>query len=197
MIVVVAAMKEEIKEIILNEIPTVKVVLTGIGKVNAAGSLSEMIAKCHVDAIYNLGFAGATAPYQVGDVVMVEEASYHDFDLTLFGYEKGQVPGFPKSFQSNPDLMNHVKLRLPNIKSGKLFTGDYFMTESMKEAYLADMEGAALYQVAYKKQIPIVSIKIISDLIGMDNHFNEYKKFEASVGAIVLKNIYLKLFWEV
>jgi adenosylhomocysteine nucleosidase len=117
--------------------------------------------------------------------------------LTLFGYEKGQVPGCPKSFQSDVALMNHVKFRLPNIKSGKLFTGDYFMTEVKKDAYIADMEGAALYQVAYKKQIPIISIKIISDVIGMDNHYNEYKKFEASVGAIILKNIYLKLFMEV
>jgi len=71
------------------------------------------------------------------------------------------------------------------------------MTEVKNESYLADMEGAALFQVANKKQIPMVSIKIISDVIGMDNHYQEYKKFESSVGAIVLKDIFLKLFLEV
>ncbi|HBG32900.1 MAG TPA: 5'-methylthioadenosine/S-adenosylhomocysteine nucleosidase [Acholeplasmataceae bacterium] len=197
MILVVAAMKEEIKEIIQNELPTVKVILSGIGKVNAAQSLAEAIAKYHVDAIYNLGFAGATYPYQVGDVVMIEEAAYHDFDLTLFGYAKGQVPGYPASFFSDDKLKELVRLKFPNIKSGKLFTGDYFMTEVKKESYLADMEGTALYQVAHKKQLPIISIKIISDVIGMDDHYQEYKKFESSVGAIVLKNIFLKLFLEV
>jgi adenosylhomocysteine nucleosidase len=197
MILVVAAMKEEIKEIIQNELPTVKVILTGIGKVNAAQSLAEAIAKYHVDAIYNLGFAGATYPYQVGDVVLIEEACYHDFDLTLFGYQKGQVPGCPATFLSDESLKNWIKLKLPNIKTGKLFTGDYFMTEVKNESYLADMEGAALFQVANKKQIPMVSIKIISDVIGMDNHYQEYKKFESSVGAIVLKDIFLKLFLEV
>jgi len=197
MILVVAAMKEEIKDIIQHELPTVKVILTGIGKVNAAQSLAEAITKYHVDAVYNLGFAGATAPYQVGDIVLIEEALYHDFDLSLFGYAKGQVPGCPATFLADKNLIGQVKNKFPDIKTGKLFTGDYFMTETKKESYLADMEGAALYQVAHKKQVPIVSIKIISDVIGMDNHYKEYKKFEASVGAEVLKDIYLKLFLEV
>jgi adenosylhomocysteine nucleosidase len=38
-------------------------------------------------------------PFEVGDVVVVKEVSYHDFNLTMFGYEKGQVPGLPSIFE--------------------------------------------------------------------------------------------------
>ncbi|MDR4969296.1 MAG: 5'-methylthioadenosine/S-adenosylhomocysteine nucleosidase [Acholeplasmataceae bacterium] len=194
MILVVAAMAEEVKELIEHEIPGVKVILTGIGKVNAAYTLASFLATHEVEAIYNLGFAGATTPYQVGDVVLVKEALYHDFDLTLFGYKKGQVPGLPERFQSNHNLVTKVLEKMPLIKSGVLYTGDVFMTEKKMESFIVDMEGTALYHVAYKKEVPIVSIKVVSDVLGMDNHFDSYKKFEASEGAKTLSEIYQKLF---
>ncbi|MCR3906633.1 MAG: 5'-methylthioadenosine/S-adenosylhomocysteine nucleosidase [Tenericutes bacterium] len=194
MIIVVAAMAEEVKELIEHEIPGVKVILTGIGKVNAAYTLATFLATNEVEAIYNLGFAGASTPYQVNDVVLVKEAVYHDFDLTLFGYKKGQVPSLPERFQSNPNLVTKVLEKLPHIKSGVLYTGDYFMTEKKIESFVVDMEGTALYQVAHKKEVPIVSIKVVSDVLGMDNHYDSYKKFEASEGAKTLSEIYQKLF---
>lgn len=197
MILVVAAMEEEAKFFLNQRFPNIKVLLTGVGKVNAAMVLAESIALNDVDAIYNLGFAGATKPFEVGDLVLINDAIYHDFDLSLFGYEKGQVPGYPEKFISDAQLVQKVKNILPKAKTGHLFTGDYFMTHQQKEPCILDMEGAALYQVAYKKQIPIVSIKIISDIMGMDNHFDSYKKFESNDGAHMLNDLFIKLFQEV
>ncbi|MBU1142788.1 MAG: 5'-methylthioadenosine/S-adenosylhomocysteine nucleosidase [Firmicutes bacterium] len=190
MILVVLAMKEEAKEILENQSFNKKVLLTGIGKVNAASQLAAFLATNKVDAIYNLGFAGASKPYVVGDVVLIEQASYHDFDLTLFGYKKGQVPGFPEVFLSSKKLIEDAKQKIHNLKTGQLFTGDYFMTEEKEESFVVDMEGAALYHVAFEKNIPILSIKVISDVMGMDNHFDSYKKFESEVGAKTLLEIY-------
>ena len=190
MILVVLAMKEEAKEILENQTPNKFVLLTGIGKVNAASKLSAFLATNKVDAIYNLGFAGASKPYQVGDIVLIEQASYHDFDLTLFGYKKGQVPGLPEVFLSSKELMDETKHKYKPIKTGRLLTGDYFMTDEKEESFIVDMEGAALYHVAYQKNIPILSIKVISDVMGMDDHFDSYKKFESEIGAETLLDIY-------
>lgn len=197
MILVVAAMEEEAKLFIKHDFPNVKIILTGIGKVNAAMALAEYIAVHQVDAIYNLGFAGATKPFEVGDLVLISDALYHDFDLSLFGYEKGQVPGYPKKFTSDTHLVQKVQNVLPEIKIGHLLTGDYFMTHQKDDSCILDMEGAALYQVAYQKQIPMVSIKVISDVMGMDNHFDSYKKFESNNGAQMLNELFVKLFQEV
>ncbi|PKK98319.1 MAG: 5'-methylthioadenosine/S-adenosylhomocysteine nucleosidase [Tenericutes bacterium HGW-Tenericutes-2] len=193
MILVVMAMNEEAKEILENQSSNKKVLLTGIGKVNAASKLSAFLATNQVDAIYNLGFAGASKPYHVGDIVLIEKARYHDFDLTLFGYQKGQVPGLPEAFESSRELLNHAKSVLTSFEIGQLFTGDYFMTEEKNESFIVDMEGTALYHVAHQFNIPILSIKVISDVMGMDNHFDSYKKFEREFGAQTLLRIYQSL----
>ena len=197
MILFVAAMKEEVKLFYSHKSDEVKVLLTGIGKVNAAMFLTDFLAKNQVDAIYNLGFAGATEPFEVGDLVLIKDASYHDFDLSLFGYEKGQVPGFPVYFSSSDQLIKQVVNVYPSIKTGNLLTGDYFMTNKQEKPCILDMEGAALYHVAYQNQTPIVSIKVVSDVMGMSDHFKSYKKFEAQLGAELLDDIFKKLIKEV
>ncbi|MFA6801302.1 MAG: 5'-methylthioadenosine/S-adenosylhomocysteine nucleosidase [Acholeplasmataceae bacterium] len=194
MILIVGAMTEELCNI--KSLPNTMIINTGIGKVNAAMKLTEAISNNNLTAIYNFGFAGASHHFEVGDVVLVKSAKYHDFDLTFFGYEKGQVPNYPVEFESNKDLMNQVISKIEHIKTSHLFTGDYFMTEKSDAAYVVDMEGAALYQVAYYYQIPIVSIKVISDIIGMDKHYENYKTFESSKGAQIISDIYEKILKE-
>jgi adenosylhomocysteine nucleosidase len=194
MILVVVAMQEEVKEIINYPNEFVKVIITGVGKVNATRALTEAILKYDVEKIYNLGFAGATKPYGVGDIVAIESATYHDFDLSIFGYEKGQVPHHPSQFKSDQKMLNQLESKIKDIKKGQLMTGDYFMTNEPKYPCAVDMEGASLYQVAYYYKIPILSIKVISDLIGMTDHIENYKRFEENQGALALRLVYQKLF---
>ena len=192
MILVVAAMKEEIKEIIKYPHQNVRFLVTGVGKVNAAMKLTEVIQHEQITSIYNFGFAGATSAYQVGDMVVIEDAIYHDFDLTMFDYQKGQVPGYPPKFQSDDELVRQASM-ISNTKKGHLFTGDVFFTKPTTEEMIVDMEGAALYQVAHTYHIPIISIKVVSDIIGMDQHIENYKRFEAEQGAQALCAIYKKV----
>ncbi len=170
--------------------PVERVLLTGVGKVNAAFKLSEYLAKHSVDWILNLGFAGATPGYQIGDLVLITESSYHDFDLSAFGYAKGQVPGYPEVFLSDYQHVKRLQEAFPTLKQGRLLTGDYFMTDQRKGEFVVDMEGAALYQVAYHYQIPILSIKVISDILGMDHHLESFKVFAEEEGAKRLKSVY-------
>ena len=158
--------------------------ITKVGKVNAAFVLSYLIAKYNIKKIINLGFAGANGSFEIGDIYAVENAKYHDFDATIFGYDLGQVPGLPTAFKSNKDLLNKV-----NYPKTNLYTGDYFMTETLPDNYLVDMEGAALYQVAYLNNLPIIAIKVVSDVIGRTTHIEEYNDFEQS-GSKIIKKIF-------
>ncbi len=193
MILFVAAMKEEISEIIKDKHPNTDVLLTGIGKVNAAMKLTHYIAKHKVDKIINIGFAGGNMTYDVNDIVLIEKTIYHDFDLSLFGYKKGQVPGYPAVFNSNKEMLEMAQKAFNNVKKGDLYTGDYFMVTPISNPAVFDMEGASLYQVAHTYQIPIISIKIISDVIGMDDHYKAYKTFEQTKGAQMIHHIYEKI----
>lgn len=194
MILIIAAMQEEVKDICESIQPNTHIVVTGVGKVNAAMKLTEIIQKERIEAIINVGFAGATKDYHLGDAVLIHHAKYHDFDLSMFNYAHGQVPGYPAYFESDINLMTRIRKRFSNIKEGNLLSGDCFMTKEVNDHSLFDMEGAALYQVAYHYQIPIVSIKVVSDVIGMDDHIENYKKFEAEQGSLLLNQIYSVLF---
>lgn len=192
----VAAMASEIAKIKDHPKQGTQILLTGVGKVNAASRLASFLETHEVSLIVNLGFAGATPPYQVGDVVVIEKASYHDFDLSMFGYQKGQVPGYPESFHSDAQSLALVMKSIPGSKKGFLLTGDRFMTESGSGAYLVDMEGAALFQVAWQKKIPMVSVKVVSDIVGAPSNLEAYQSFESGRGAEALLQVYQSMIKE-
>lgn len=193
MILFAVAMYEEANHILEDSIYKNDLIITGIGKTNAAMKLTEYMANHKVNYIVNIGFAGGNIAYDVNDIVIIDQASYHDFDLSLFGYKKGQVPGYPEVFKSNPYLIEKVKSVFPNAKMGHLYTGDYFMTDKVEEPAVFDMEGTSLYQVAWHFKVPIISVKLISDVIGMEDHYQSYKTFEQTQGAKILHDIYKKI----
>lgn len=157
-------------------------VITKVGKTNAASALSYAIAKYNIDIIINLGFVGASSEHNIGDILIVEKALYHDFDATIFGYEKGQVPGLPAHYTSDYNLVTKL-----NYQKTTLYTGDYFMTDKLNGSYIVDMEGTALFQVAYINKIPIISIKVVSDIIGEESHIEKYNEFEKNGSKYVFK----------
>ena len=78
---------------------------SGIGKVNAAMSTTILLEKFKPDAVINTGSAGGYEPsLNVGDVVISTEVRHHDVDVTIFGYEYGQVPQLPAAFIPNEKL---------------------------------------------------------------------------------------------
>ena len=161
---------------------------TGIGKVNAASALTKFLEHHDVDAIINIGFAGSVTHHQVMDMIAIEEAYFHDVDATLFGYPKYQVPGMPISYKSDLELLNKFK-QLGHVNLSILYTGDQFITEQMPFEGVVDMEGAALYQVAYLYHKPMISIKLISDVIGQ----HSYQTFDLEKGSQAIAHMVLKL----
>lgn len=192
----ILAMMDEAKEIIkdfelIQEKPfqlykkeNALLAITGVGKVNASFVLASVLkTEPNITEIINLGFAGAFGDYNIGDFVIVDEAIYHDFDLTMFNYKMGQVPNIKEDFITD----NKYLTLFYDLKRTILYTGDYFLTKKLSNNFLVDMEATALYHVAYLSETPIFSIKVVSDIIGNKEHLKEYEDFEQNGSKYLLK----------
>jgi len=160
---------------------SIYLIISGIGKVNCAINVCKYQHLNDFEYIINLGASGAYGNFNQGDDVIVKNAKYHDFDLTLFDYKKGQVPGFPEYFYSNTKLVNLLIQEYPNMRCVKLLTGDFFVTEKVadEDEYVVDMEGAAFFQTLFDSKAKLLSAKVISDVINGHN-YEKYSAFEES-----------------
>ena len=77
----------------------VVIVMCGVGKVHAAMCTQVLCSNFGVTHIVNTGVAGSLdAQLDIGDLVISQDAMYHDVDVTNFGYVPGQMAGMPASF---------------------------------------------------------------------------------------------------
>ena len=171
----------------------VVIVKSGVGKVNAALCAQILIDVFQVTHIINTGVAGSlNADLDIGDILVSEDAIYHDMDVRVFGYQIGQVPGFDVvSFPANKDM---VRIALetcaqvnPDIKAvgGRVASGDQFISsKEVKDAIIAnvkgdcaEMEGASIAHAAYLSKVPFVIIRAISDKAD-DSAEMDYPTFE-------------------
>lgn len=162
----------------LAEIPVV-VVRSGVGKVNAALCAQLLITKFKITHLINTGVAGALASgLNVLDLVISTAVMYHDVDATNWGYESCTVPGMPRTFEANQELVKIAAAAceklFPNktiiqgiIASGDQFIGSNEMKNKIKELCnpaCVEMEGAAIGHVASINRIPFVVIRCMSDM---------------------------------
>lgn len=170
----------------------VVVSLSGIGKVAAAVSTTLLIEKYAPDCIINTGSAGGFDPQlNVGDIVIGSEVRHHDADLTVFGYEIGQLPKMPAAFLPHPELARVAKAAMANlttdakITEGLITTGDTFMADPEHVAKAranfptmkaVEMEAAAIAQTCHLFDVPFVVIRSLSDIAGKESElsFDEY-----------------------
>ena len=72
----------------------VVIVQCGVGKVNAAMCTQVLCDLFNVTHIVNTGIAGSLcADLDIADLVVSQDAMYHDVDAVHFGYPFGKVPG--------------------------------------------------------------------------------------------------------
>lgn len=151
---------------------------SGIGKVEAAITTEHLIVDFDADLVINSGSAGGIGQNQhVGDVVIATETAYHDVDATAFNYEYGQLPaGQPARYQASKkwgDALAEAASKTGlNIERGLIVSGDQFVASSaaiaqikkhFPDALSAEMEGAAVGQVAFDHHIPYLVVRAMSD----------------------------------
>ncbi|GAA2873922.1 nucleosidase [Streptosporangium fragile] len=133
------------------------VLLTGMGKVNAASSLATVLGRGPLpSSVVNLGTAGALRPgwsgtHEVGTVLQ------HDLDTEMLRGLTGETYGAPLTLTTGGPV---------------LATGDVFVSEEAARdrlaarADLVDMEGYALASVARQAGVPVRLVKHVSDDAG-------------------------------
>ncbi|MEU6160614.1 nucleosidase [Streptomyces sp. NPDC047130] len=153
----VLAVKEEAAELRAGGAP---VLLTGMGKVNAAAALAGVLGRGVLPReIVNLGTAGALRPGWTGTHV-VSRVVQHDLDWRLLEGLTGEVYGAP------------ITLGEGDAAGPVLATGDSFISDDAtrdrlaEQAALVDMEGYALASVARRAGVPIRLVKHVSDDAG-------------------------------
>lgn len=174
----------------LRGLPVV-IVRCGVGKVNAALCVQILVDLFAVTHIVNTGIAGSMdADLDIGDLVVAEEAMYHDMSVTVFGYLRGQVPGMDvRAFPADPALSQAAAqacaARGVRFKRGRIVSGDQFIGDSaVKQDILAncgglcvEMESAAIAHAAYRNGIPFTILRAISDKAD-DSATMDYPTFE-------------------
>jgi adenosylhomocysteine nucleosidase len=132
----------------------------GIGKINAASNLTEILWNEEPDIVVNFGSCGNLKNHKVGEVLEVGTV-YNNIDARPFA-EYGCTP------ETN---FCEIKLTKTNIKC---FSTDQFYDshridysekylEMIDKCDIVDMECYALAQVCKQREIPFISFKWVSD----------------------------------
>lgn len=160
MIYVTYAMPEEAPRCILPE--NARAIQTGIGKVLAISQLTKAMLQAPADIVISVGFCGGLNGTPQGAMVMANETRQWDL------YLDAPIP-------LGHGYAMHCPLRLPEISlktvphplRGRIITGDRFVDRSVhinKEAVAVDMETAALALLCAELNIPMVSVREVSDV---------------------------------
>lgn len=150
---------------------------SGIGKVMSAMSVAILADHFQVDAVINTGSAGAVATgIAVGDVVIADKLTYHDVDVTAFGYDYGQMAQQPLYFESDKNFISLIQESLSKLDQtwhlGLIATGDSFVAgedkikaikEHFPQVLAVEMEGAAIAQAAHALNLPFLVVRAMSD----------------------------------
>lgn len=182
----------EFHEGILNSVNVV-IVKCGIGKVNAALCVQILADIFRVSHIINTGVAGSlNAELDIGDILISKDALHHDMDVTIFGYQPGEVPQLGlREFPADERLAALAKESCEKVNPGinaiigRVVSGDQFISDkdtksrliSLYQGDCAEMEGASIAHGAYLNKIPFVIIRAISDKAD-DSSEMEYPVFE-------------------
>ncbi len=182
-------------------------VQSGIGKVNAAMASQLLVSHFNADKLINSGISGAIHPdVGLGDIVISTETVQHDMDETAKGYEPGIIPRLDKGyFKADKDLIalaEQAAKKLPekvDVFKGLIATGDQFIASAEKKewiyetfnAYVVEMEGAAVGQVAYLNDVPYIVIRSASDDAGEEAvmKWEDFKQQAINNSSFIIENM--------
>lgn len=147
----VVALEEEASHLHVSDLP---VLVTGIGKVNAAVAVAQTLGEHSPSRVINLGTAGALRD-GISGVHVVGTVRQHDLDDAALYALSGVHATEPIELDPSSGIV--------------LATGDRFIARPdvrerlATEAHLVDMEGYAIAAACRAAGIPLTIVKQISD----------------------------------
>jgi len=182
-IFVAAATIAEIEPLIESaHLPPHKLIITGVGALAAAYSLTKLIHEEKPDLIIQAGIAGAFKENFLGEVCIVkqdrfadvgvqENGQWHDvFDMGLTN--KDEAPYSNGWLVNSHDIINKVALPLVSSITINEITTNNTRIESLKSKYrpeIESMEGAALHFVCLQEEVPFIQLRAVSNYVGERN----------------------------
>jgi len=199
-VAVIGAMEQEI-ELLREAMDNVKSV--SFGKFTAYEG--EMAGKRMVLVLSGIGKVNAA----VSTAWVIHQFSPHDVDVTAFGYVWGQVPQLPAVFVSDDLLIGKAKQAAEvfegaAVEQGLIVSGDRFVHSSegvaeirshFPEVKAVEMEAAAIAQACHQLNTPFVVIRAMSDSADekADISFEEFLKTAAASSAKMVEKIVASL----
>lgn len=154
-------------------------ILSGIGKVNAAFSTQYLIDNYPVEYIVNFGSVGAIAyKAEILNYYAVDKCCQYDFDLSaLDNVSIGYIQDYDRVYFT-PETDKLSFLSATSLASSDRFTEKEtdIKTVSDLNCTLFDMEGGAIAQVCTANGIPYYIFKGVTDVHGSGNDQNTFYK---------------------
>lgn len=161
---------------------------SGIGKVEAAYTLTSLINQYDIELVINIGSAGGLqAGQQVGDVVVGRSFMYHDlifdFNNPFEGLEKYDFTSSQRNIDLMKQALDELKIRnwIGQIVSGDQFVHDKsqidFILKRFPYAICCDMEATAIAHVCTMSKIEFIVIRSLSDITINDNSIEDFEKY--------------------
>lgn len=157
--------------------PDDRLIVCGIGKVNAAAAAQRAISEYGADLIVNAGLAGGFGVnMKAGEVYEVTAAVEYDFDLAKLN---GTAIGVLDEYDT-PYLEVEATGAYPGavLATGDHFNDsdrDYALIRDELKATLRDMEGAAIAHVCKKNGVRCRMIKCITNVAGKGAMTGQYE----------------------
>ncbi len=143
-----------------------ELLITGVGMLNTAISLTQQLSHNNYDLIINMGVAGSFLDdFKIGDVVEVVEDTFSEL-----GYEDDEGFNVFTEFDLKNTFTNQAKTKLPKASSITVNTvhGHEESITSITERLQPDiesMEGGAVFQVCEEFNVPCMQIRAISNKV--------------------------------
>ncbi len=149
----VVALEEEAAHLHVSDLP---VLVTGIGKVNAAVAVATVLGEYSPASVINLGTAGSLRDGITGTQV-IGRVLQHDLDSPGIFALTGLRFGEPITLADDG----------PTLATGDAFIADPQARARLAEhADLVDMEGYAVAAAALQANVPVTLVKRVSDQAG-------------------------------
>ncbi len=177
-------------------------VRSGMGKVNASICTQILIDMYAVDYVINVGVAGTlNNELSAADIIISDDVCYYDFDISIFGEQKGVIHRMDESFfKADGDLIAFAAKAIEdagkNVNIGRIASGDRIINDddeknAIKNEFKAlciDMESCGIAHTCYLNKIPFVIISMVFDKLST-NITDVFSKTDISVLTQVIKNL--------
>lgn len=160
-------MKEINKNLYENENENKRLLITGIGKQLTAINLTQYLCNnLKPDLIINIGFAGST-DIPIGKWVNISR---------VYNYE-WEIPGEEKYVMLVGGSQKLEVLENSNIEQVECYSSESFVTETDLEEHVAfDMELHSISLICDLYEIPLLSLKKISDNLSLGDYYENLNK---------------------